>query len=325
MKYFIALIILMAGALTGCMKKELPVKPHDPGNVTTATVDMGKPYKWQVYYNLKTNTVVGQNLKTVWDIGFETSATGYHIILNSAKSMFALNTGKKDFNEVSYKDTAGFGMHKKWDAPSGDMDSTAIGNWQNNTTVYLLDRGYDQNGAWQGMEKVQILTVSDSNYTLRFAAVSGAGDTTLEVKKDPAYNLSFVSFSARAQVTVEPPKATWDIVFSQYTYIFYDYSPPMPYLVTGCLLNRYNTKAVKDTTSQFGQIAYANIGNYQFAADIATIGYNWKTFNGTSYIINTAYNYVIQTADGRYYKLHFTGFYNTGGVEGNPKWEYQLL
>ena len=317
----------MAGVLllSSCERKELPIKPHDPGNVTTATVSLGTPYIYQVYYNLRTNTVVGQNKKTDWDIACETSAEGYHIVLNSAKSMFAANTGKTDFAAVSAADTAGFALHKKWDAPSGSMDSTAIGDWRTSKPMYIVDKGYDQNGTWLGMEKLQILSVSDSGCTMRFATLSGTGDATVALKKDSAYNLAFASFTTGNQVMIEPPKDTWDLAFTQYTYIFYDYNPPLPYLVTGCLLNRYHTLAIKDTADQFKNITYTEAGSYKLSANISTIGYNWKTFTGTAYTINTTYNYIIQTSDGKYYKMYFTGYYNSTGVEGNPQWSYQQL
>lgn len=326
MRYYYSCIIgLLLIIFCSCEKKELPVKPHDPGNTTTATVNMGSPYKWQVYFSLRTNSIVGQNDKTAWDIGCEPTTGGYHIVLNSSKSMFAFNTRNTNFSAVTAADSNGFAAGKIWDAPSGNLDSTAIGDWRTTMPVYFIDRGYDVSGSWLGVEKFQVLSVTDTDYKVRFAALNGSGDTTIQVKKDSTYNLSFVSFNSQAQVSIEPPKATWDLEFTQYTYIFYDYTPPLPYLVTGCLLNRYNTLAMKDTADQFAQISYANISNYKLSNDISTIGYDWKTFGGTSYTINTNYNYIIETQDGRYFKMYFTGYYNSSGAEGNPQWNYQQM
>ena len=324
-RYSFIITIIFALLLCSCQKKELPVRAHDPGNVTTATVDIGYPYKYQVYFNLRTNAAVSQVLKTSWDIGFEVSAGGYHIVLNSAKSMFVLKTAKTDFTDVKLSDTVGFSVSRRWDEASGNMDSTAIGDWRDSKPVFILDRGYNENGAPVGLQKIQLLSVTDSNYTIRFAALNGTGDTTISIVKDSTYNLAFLSFTTRQQTIVEPPKSTWDISFSQYTYIFYDYDPPMPYLVTGCLLNRNNTTAIRDTATAFNNISYSNTGAYHLSSDITTIGYEWKVFSGSGYTVNTKYNYVIKTAEGIYYKLHFTGYYNASGKQGNPKWEYQQL
>ena len=140
--------------LFSCEKEELPVPKHSPGNVITATVDMESNYKWQLFYSLKNNAVVSKNLKTIWDIGFETSADGYRIIINSAKFMFVSNMGNVSFNAVT--DTSGFEANKKWDEASGNLDSTAIGDWRNKNNVYLISRGYDELGVHLGFKKMQI-------------------------------------------------------------------------------------------------------------------------------------------------------------------------
>ncbi len=122
---------------------------------------------------------------------------------------------------------------------------------------------------------------------------------------------------------VEPPKSTWDLEFTSYTHIFY--SPTQPYLVTGCLLNRYNTQAVKDSVKVFSEITFSDVSGYTLSDNINTIGYEWKTFNSGTYTTNPDLNYIIRSQEGFYYKLHFIDFYNQNGLKGNPKWEYQQL
>ncbi len=309
------------------MKKELPVS-HQPGTYATATIDMNGSYtynySYQIYFNLKNNTVVGKNLKTSWDFGFETSANGYHVILNMANAMFAYNTGKTVFTDVT--DTSGFSAHK-WDASSGGMDSTAIGDWRTTKPVYVINRGYTPSGSNQGMCKIQFLSVDANSYQVRFAQINGSGDMTLTIPKDSAYNFTFLSFASKATVMVEPPKATWDLVFTQYTDVFYNYNPPLPYLVTGCLLNRYNTKAILDSSILFSAVNYAYAQNKTLSSSIDVIGYDWKTYSfaSSSYALNSKMDYIIQNSEGLFFKVHFIGYYNSSGREGNPQWEYQKL
>lgn len=308
-------------SLFSCRKEELPAPKHVAGNVITATVNMESTYKWQLYYDLETNTVVGQNPKAVWDLGFETGINDFHIVLNTSKSMFVKNTGNTDFAVVT--DTAGFEANKKWDEPSGNVDSTAIGDWRSTGHVYIVDRGYNELGTHQGFRKLQIQAVDADGYTIRFAQLNGVGDTTLFVNKDTSYNLTFFSFSTASTLIVEPPKATWDLVFTQYTHIFYN--PTQPYLVTGCLLNRFNTRAVKDSLAVFSEITFDNVQNYPLSDNRNTIGYGWKTFIAGTYVTHPELNYIIRSQEGFYYKLHFIDFYNQNGLKGNPKWEYQKL
>jgi hypothetical protein len=238
--------------------------------------------------------------------------------------MFVLKTGKTDLNAVSFPDTVGFAANKRWDAPDGCPDSTAIGDWREGQYVYIIDRGYNEMGQSLGMEKMQFTAVNDSSYSVRFSALDNAGATTLMIKKDSAYTFSFLSLDNGGNVVMaEPPKAEWDLVFTQYTHVFYD--PVMPYLVTGCLLNRYRTAAVLDTGQDFSQISYSSVGGKVLSSSVNTIGYDWKVFSGSTYTTNTKMNYIIRNAKGVYFKLHFTNFYSASGAKGNPTWEYQQL
>lgn len=305
-----------------CEKDELPVPAHNPGNVITATVNMEANYKWQLYYDLGTNTLVGQNLKTSWDLGFEATSDGYRIITNTSKAMFAYNTGSTVFENVN--DTIGMGVNKTWDMPSGNLDSTAIGNWTSNNNVYIIDRGYNELGIHQGFRKIKFLSVNNDMYSVRFANLNGSGDTIFQIEKDSTYNFMFLSLGGAGKiVTVEPPKKNWDLCFTQYLHVFYD--PLQTYLVTGCLLNKYETTAAIDSVKTFSSILYADVNGYTFSFNRNKIGYDWKTFAGGTYTTNTNINYVIKDSEGFYYKLHFIDFYNTAGVKGNPIWEHQRL
>lgn len=308
--------------LFSCKKAELPVPAHDPGNVTTTTVNMESNYKWQLFYDLKTNNVVGQNLKTSWDLGFEATENGYRIILNTSKAMFARNTGNINFTSIT--DTIGFALNKKWDEPSGNLDSTAIGDWRSANNVYIIDRGYNETGVHQGFRKIQLQTVDANKYIVRFSQLNGTGDITLQINKDSTYNFQFLSFNTGSVLIVEPPKALWDLEFTQYTHIFYS-TTVTPYLVTGCLLNRYKTIAKMDSLVTFSSINLASAENYILSPSINTIGYTWKTYTSGLYVTHSQMNYIIKDSEGFYYKLHFIDFYNGSGVKGNPKWEFQQL
>lgn len=321
MKYtlFLVLFVLFAAS---CKKGELPVPKHDSGSVITTAVNMESNYKYQIYFDLKTNTVVGQNLKSAWDLGFEAAPEGNHIILNGSKAMYAFDTEETDFNSVT--DTLGFMAGRSWDEPSGNLDSTAVGEWEGTNHVYIIDRGYNENGIHQGFRKIVFESVDQDSYHVKFAALNGTGLTNLTFDKDNAYNFAFLSFTTSGTVMIEPPKADWDLVFTQYVHVFYE--PELTtYLVTGCLLNHSGTRSVYDGVSLFSDISFNDIPNYSFTSAVNTIGYEWKEFDGTNYIVHSEKNYIIEDREGLHYKLHFIDFYNNSGVKGNPKWEYQQL
>ena len=318
----ITALLVSASLLQACVPGETPAPVHDAGNVTTAAVEMGTDYQWLVYFDLKTNTVVERKLRPSWDLAFEAAPDGYHVLLNNAKIMAAYRTGRTDLSAAVADDTAG---RLKRDSPTGSLDSTAVGDWRTGNPVYIIDRGSDGSGSL-GLMKVQVLSADDHQYSVRFSAMNGSNEHEVTIPKDDNYNFIFLSLTDGSLVSVEPPKADWDIVFTPYTHIYYDMDN-LPYTVTGCLLNHYNTAAAKDTTHDFTAITYDNISGYTFSTDINTIGFDWKTYSFTTstYTTDVKKNYIIRDSEGIYYKLHFIDFLNASGEKGNPKWEYQRL
>ncbi len=320
--HFLYYIGLLCIVLCACEKKEFPIPMHDPGDVITTSVDMGSNYEWQIYYDLESNRIVSKNPKTAWDLGFEAAEDGFHVVLNTSKSMFCYNTQNTVYESVT--DTIGFSVNKTWDEPSGHLDSTAIGDWRSNNHVYIVDRGYNTSGTHLGFKKIQLLSVSNSTYTFKCGTLNNSTIETISFSKNDTYNMNFFSFdNPNTVLTIEPPQEEWDMCFTQYTHVFYN--PTMPYLVTGCITNRYQTTIAKAPVSDFKSIVYSTVQPYSFSSNINTIGYDWKTYSGTTYITDPSKIYIIKNRHNKYYKLHFIDFYNSSGLKGSPRWEYQAL
>lgn len=317
----LAVVLFVASFICSCEKEELPVPAHTPGNVITNSVTMRADYRYQLFFDLGTNTMVSQNNKTDWDLGFESSTSGDKIILNSSKMMFVALTNQSNFNTVL--DT--IGLTFKWDAISGDLDSTAIGNWKNHNNIYVVDRGLDSQGAHLGFKKISFQSVNSNAYEIRFANLDGSDDVVRSVVKADTYNFMFLSLD-NVDVIVEPEKNNWDLVFTQYTHVFQG-NPPIPYLVTGVLINRNNVEILNISDKDFENITIEDINEYTFYSTINQIGYNWKeyVFSTGSYTIFSDKNYIIKSTEGKYYKLHFIDFYDSTGIKGTPTFEFQEL
>jgi hypothetical protein len=315
------ILMLALGSFSSCLKEEIPVPKHEPGDVITNEVNMSSNYKWQIYFNLEENKVVGQNLKTTWDLGFESDPNNHRIILNSSKSMFVYPTNETNFQLVN--DTVGYTSNRKLDEPNGDMTKTAIGDWSDGK-IYIIDRGYDEVGVHQGFYKTKFLTADQNEFEFVIAELSSNQMDTMLLPVDNAYNFSFFNLSAGQQVMVEPPKDEWDLVFTQYTHIFYE-PEETPYLVTGCLLNRYNTKSLLEETLNFDEVGLEIATSLELNNNIDEIGYDWKEFSGNTYITDSEKTYIIEDQNGFLYKWRFIDFYTSTGDKGNPVWEYQKL
>ena len=320
---FIALSLLLS--ITSCMKEEIPVPALTPGDLMTGSVELMPDYRYQVYFKLQSNEGVSQNLKSEWDLGFECSADGYHVILNTSKLMFAAKTSKTSFDQIA--DTAG---HYAWrtDAASGNLDSTVIGDWRGEDAVWLINRGYDKKGHPLGVVKFSIEGMDGVNYLVSFQEMGSTAVHTVKIPKVDAVNFTFLSLDGGGDVkTLEPVKGEWDLVFTQYTERLLDGSTYVPYLVTGALLNRYQTFWALEKERSFDEIKLKDVASYTFSKDINHPGFNWKTydFDKGSYQVDPSLIYLIQTSDGTYYKLRFIDFYDSSGQGGNPVFEYQRL
>jgi hypothetical protein len=318
--FFLAFI---STTMTGCLKEEEPVKPTKSGSVITRTIEMTPQYRYQVFYNLEEDSLVGRNPKWDWDLAFDASAEGSVVHINGAKFMFASQMQTEDF--LAVRDTQGYFKKRRWEAVN-TPDTVTIGSVRNNAKVYWIDRGYDENGDQMPFVKVQFESVDNQKYRFKVARMGSLSTPEIyEVTKDPSVNEVHFSLTTNKIVPVEPPKQKWDIQFTQYMYTFFD--PYTPYLVTGVLLNPFETSAAVDSTSGFAKIDRAFAQNMKLSNMPDVIGYTWKGFslNTQVYNINSTYTYVIKDSKGIYYKLRFIGFFDNLGRRGYPKFEYQKL
>lgn len=309
--------------LSACRKPEIAINAAQRGNMITSAIGMGSDYKQQVYFSLSQNAVISTNLKTSWDLGFETLPEGFHLITNSAKAMSVYNTGKSDFYTVN--DTLGFGNYRVYDSPTGNMDSTAFGDWRIEHPVYIVDRGYNETGIHQGFKKMQIISLHSDLYTFKVADVNGKNELSCVVLKNKLNNFMHFSFTSNSVVDIEPNKDTYDLLFSQYTHLYQN--PFSSYLVTGVLINPNKVKVAPVSDIPFSDISINDTLTHAFCTYQNTIGFDWKTFNFTTstYTVDLTKCFIIKDTKGYFYKLHFIDFYNSSGLKGYPKMEFKKI
>jgi hypothetical protein len=329
----ILLLLAVSAVLHSCFKKEEAVPVHPRGPVKTDTIAMTDTYKYQVYFDLASGSAVSTNLRIESDLGFEASAEGWKIILNSADFMKVSDLGVIPFG-ASHDTT---GLKWRFDKSDGNADSLAFGRWysvSNGDTaslnhVYAVDRGIDPVGNPLGFYQFVIDSLRHGTYYFRFALLNGQNVHSGSVSKDQDVNYVWYSFSNGGSLkNLEPPKNTYDLLFTQYTTMLYtDAGAAYPYLVTGVQINRNAVMAAKDSIHSFQTIDLATAKLIPLTSSLDIIGYDWKKFNfdAGSYTVLTNRFYVIQDKSGFYYKLRFIGFYNSKGEKGYPVIEYQAL
>jgi hypothetical protein len=318
MKHFLLTAIVLLG-FTSCLKEDTPVLRPEAGEAVTLSVDMSANYKYQIWFDLGTESMVKTSLKTDWDIAFDSDANTNHVYLNSAKMMQAARS------PLTFEATeSAAGLTFRPDLSEGNPDSLAFAGWQVGD-VYVIDLGTTETGSLLGYLKIELLGTNGSAIHFRYAALNGSNERTAAITKNDLYNQVAYSFNAHQSLLAEPPKTEWDIVFTQYTKMFYE--PFTPYLVTGVLINPNGVEVSTDSTTAFNNITSERLTNYVFTNQLDAIGYDWKYYSldESLFTILPEFVYLIKDTEGIYYKLHFIDFYNEQGVKGSPKFEMQRL
>ncbi len=331
-KIILFILVCVVVGLQSCFKKEDKVTPHPMGDLKSDVIPMTDTYINQIYFSLDSGKIVSSNVKTIFDLGFECSPKGWRVILNTSNFMKATDLGAVAFGQPH--DTIGY---KMWfDRSDGNPDSTAIGQWftlsgndtVSNNHVYALSRGLDEAGNPLGLYQVIFDSLKNNTFYFRYAPLSGGAGAAGRVIKDPALNYLYFSLVTGDVKAMEPPKATYDLLFTQYTtLLFTDEGIPYPYLVTGVLINRNLVGVAVDSTSAFSTITREQARTMNFSDAMDAVGWEWKLYDfGTGvYTIQSNLNYVIRGVSGYYFKLRFVSFYNQDGLKGYPKIEYQQL
>lgn len=322
MRGLVTIIVIGSILFASCEKKEIPVQPRVPGDVTINQVNMGSAYGDQIYYRLNDNSIVSINDRSIWDLSFESSDEGWHVLINSSKAMKVSFFEGADFQDAVSLANVSW----EYDASTGNLDSTAIGDWRAADGIYVIDRGYSAAGSLLGNKKFTVNDVNEQFFTIEYSDLNGENIQIIEVQKNKELNFTQFSFD-NGLAQVEPEKTTWDFLFTQYTYVFYEFEEVIPYQVTGVLLNPHNVQAllVEDILFEDIDLEYASSVTLKDQWD--AIGFNWKNYNLDEgyYVIYYDQVYIIKDVEGIYYKLHFTDFYTESGEKGAPKFEFQKL
>ena len=326
-KYNLFFILLIS--LISCFEKDEPVSPY-PGEAITINNNINS---FQSYFDFETGEVKAVNPVNDWQLGFESSRNGWHILVNSGANWFVWNTRLKDINASLPEEDP---QNWAYDIQSEYPDSTAIGIWSsmNNQNriytdhVYIL--GKLSGNDYTDRKRIQFYYVDSFLYRFRFYdEVSGSFDSATIHKIDTAAFV-YYNFQERNQLNFEPASDKYDIVFTTYYDLATQFGVTIPYLVRGVLLNISGCRAVLDSVNRYSGIDYEMLDQYQFLSQRDIIGYRWKNVNvnasegGANYTVLTHYNYIIETPEGNFFKMRFLS-YSLNGESGYPRFEMKEL
>jgi hypothetical protein len=294
-------------------------------NMAEDSVIMGAGYANEIYYNMA-NGQVSSYPRNSWDIAIRTRIMSSSILTNDGTGVVLYTYPKSDTSGWSTFDTAGY---KNWTPMFNDQDDWENGAFSRNATGGL-DFGWGvynttthfitgdslfliklRDGSLRKIW-IQVKKAGEDLVNFKYATIDGSDEHDVFMDCNLFTAKDFLGFSLETNepVDYQPDLLSWDIVFTKYMSVQQGESGhDTTYPVTGVLNNEgvYAEKflhAVPDFTGY---------NPYGWDSTRASIGYNWKTFNGASYDIADSLAYFVQTKAGDVYKLVFDKFVGSGG------------
>lgn len=304
---FVAAVLIMNGRLSA--------------QVISGSVTMGAGYANQSYFKFATGTetsVTGSS----WDVAFyRMSSFSFATRINDHKgiSVFEVSINPNDWATIDVTDTTGwvelYNSSTEW--TNGAFDNASY----NSANGYPMGYGWGEyNISTHHITGKAIFVLEYANgtyrkfmiedfyggYTFKYATWDGTAwgaDVTHTIanttNSDKIFN--YYSLETDAEVTVEPAATDWDLIFTKYTEDLYG-DGSMMYSVTGVLQHpdveiAQNDESISTDTS-----------NLTYLTDINTIGYDWKSYTGGAYVVNSDMAYYVKYADGTIYRVVFNTF-----------------
>ena len=299
-------------------------------------VSVGSGYSLQAYYKLSDDDATEILDNTDWDIAFTAIGgddAGIHVNESSKTSFanptqpdvelyaapsddFSASIDPADLTERLFND------EKKWEYGAvnhgrdesnpddfgwGVSDGGAIAG----TKVFAIKL---RSGTWK---KFQVLSLENGVYSMKYADLDGAGETTVSIDKADYGSSKFAYFSFAENGMADGPANDWDLVFQRYITPIEDN--------TGTLVDFAVTGVLSGIGVQVAEAAGVDPTDIDFAdwqdslqSDIDIIGYDWKSFDN-GWTLADDLVFFVKTTDGNIWQVRFVDF--GGSSSGNIVFE----
>lgn len=290
----------------------------------TVNTSMGAGYANQVYYKLSTDTTTPFAANS-WDIAFlRESNLNQAIRVNESIGIevFEASNTPSDWNTIDVTNQSGWTQLYNSDT---DWNNGAFMKGSDNTPPFGFGWGhYNPVTHHLTGSIIFVLKYADGTYrkliiedyfgayTFKYSTWTGSAWTadqtaTISNASNPNNKYNYYSFTTNSEVVAEPAVTDWDFVFTRY---YTELAPNTMYLVTGVLHSSEVTVAQNEEVG-----GMPTNPSLTYETDINTIGYDWKSFTGTSFTVNSDRAFYVKYANNTVYRIYFTAF--SGGSAGN--------
>ena len=293
-------------------------------------ISLSPSYANQSFYSLQNGEVLNST-NNDWDIAFHTDVFSSTIRINDGQGveLFTYPLG-----DTSAWNSINSSTPNILTSPMYNSDTSwNLGAFERNQTSAMMDYGWGVYNIMThyivGDSLYLIKTVNDNwkklwlekkvngTYEFKHADLDGSNLVSTSVPASNYSNKRFVYYSIDQNLIIdrEPALSSWDITFTKYI------TPVQgtPYGVTG-VLNNVGIK-VADAENIPSPSTYTNYNAHNFYQEINTVGYDWKTFDMSSfsYILDNDRCFFIKDYNQNVWRIIFTQFEgtSTGNIEFN--------
>ena len=266
-----------------------------------------------------------------WDLALSTDAFSTTIRINDGKGveLYTYHLGDtSSWNNIN-NSTPNILINPMYNSDTdwgyGAFDTNQTGGFDYGWGVYNLQNHHvigdslflikSINGNWK---KLWLEKKVSGEYQFKYANLDGTNEISQNILATNYADKRFIYFSLDNNFVMdrEPISSEWDITFTKYI------TPVqgMPYAVTGVLSNVGIEVAQADNVSN--PLNYNDHTAHNFEQKINTIGYDWKSYQG-SYVVDPSRCYFVKDYQQSIWRLVFTGF--DGTSTGNIQFNTELL
>ena len=287
-------------------------------------------YTNQSFYSLENGEVANLN-NTDWDLAFSTATMSSSIRINAGigTELYSYPLGDTtDWNTFNSSNLSNwlpiYNSDTNWFVGAFDKNSTSMfdmgwGMYSMITHHVTGDSLYAIKTIGGDWKKLWIQKLANDEYSFKYANLDGTNEINTSVSKLNYSDKNFIYYSLDQNSVLdrEPNSINWDITFTKYI------TPVqgMPYGVTGVMSNDGVQVAQVDNLPDPN--SYTDYSQHSMSAEINTIGYDWKSFDMStfSYSVEPYRCYFVKDLQDKVWRIIFTSFEgsSTGDIEFNTQ------
>lgn len=271
---------------------------------------MGTGYANDVYYGLENQT--SNTVARDWDVAFyRRSLYAMGVRSNDGKiaNVYEASDDFDNWNTIDINNLSSwtplYNSDTDWGTGAFNEGSAATGWGSYNSITHIVEGKiiFVLEYISGGYVKFRINKLKSGEYDFTYSKyVEGAWgeDKTVLLPINTSIDRIFNYFNITSEsvVTPEPADSDWDLKFTQYTVDYPFGTETMKYVVTGVLhSDKVRVAEVEGEGNPASDISYKK--------EINTIGYDWKTLSGFSYVLRDVSYFVKNTTSNKIYKLEF--------------------